>query len=174
MATEGFGLRVTRKARRLGVARPFFLCLAAAIIGATGADAITQTRSSLSVTYGDSSVEIRGYERFFSPLGEYAASRLIADGSGGLVKGTGLSLWYEWACHSAAALFMGTEGSLGGLTVGASVFSDAGHGLAGFAMKASYLVMAFPVSLYDLSVSGGWKADWPRPDSRVAETGLSI
>lgn len=129
----------------------------------TGSDAIGLARSPLSVSSGNGAAEIRGYESVRSPLSIAIASYFVAreyDGSKSVVKGSFLSVFYEWECHSAAAMLNMGDGSISGLTIQATVFSDRGHGLPGFAMKASYLVLAFPLSIYDLCVSDGWAPDW--------------
>lgn len=129
----------------------------------TGSDAIALARSPLSISSGSDSAEIRGYDSIRSPLAIAVASYFVAreyEGSRSVVKGSFLSVFHEWACHSVAAMTHPDDGSLSGLTIQATVFSDKGHGFPGFAMKASYLVLAFPLSVYDLCVSGGWAPDW--------------
>lgn len=129
----------------------------------TRADAVNVSRNPIEISFGDSSAEIRGYRSIRSPASILFASYAVSkarDKANSPVKGTFLSVFHEWCCHSVASLAYPDDESLSGLTVQTTVFADAGHGFPGFAMKLSYLILYFPLSLYDLGFSGGWTPDW--------------
>ena len=79
-----------------------------------------------------------------------------------IIAGSTLGVSFEWMLHNLAYIWYSVKGDNEKITqaqtvnIGKTIFADKGHGWEGNAMKLLYLIIAYPISIIDLIINGGW------------------